>query len=77
MAELWINWVTSMQGQLATGKIGRLPILPAAAKQTFYVNITTPIPSSYTELPYGYGNQFYTNTTGYSAVYTQIFGAVG
>ena len=75
MAELWLTWIASMQGQLATGAIGRLPLLQAAAEQTFYKNITVPIPSGYSYLTQGDAH-FFANITGYSTVYTQIFGPV-
>jgi len=76
MAQLWLEWIASMQGQLATGSIGRLPILQAAAEATFYKNITVPIPTGFTYLTQGDAH-FFANLTGYETVYTQIFGPVG
>ncbi len=72
MAQLFIQWITSVAGQDAIGGAGRSPALPSAAASTFLSKLPTPIPTSYTEL--NFIPILNANSSFYSSTYTTVFG---
>ena len=73
MAELFVEWITSYAGQLSIGQSSRPPAFLPAAQATILAQLTTPLPSSYTQ--YSFSTLFATNSSSYVNTYTSIFGA--
>ncbi|MDG6998173.1 MAG: extracellular solute-binding protein [Nitrososphaerota archaeon] len=72
MAELFVEWVTSWAGQYAIGQSSRPPAFGPAAQQTILSQLSTPLPSSFTQV--NFANEIGTSASFYTSTYTQIFG---
>ena len=71
-AKLFIEWATSLTGQIALGESNRTPALPQAAQLDSSVLLNPPANAT---LFYYDTGQYITNVTGLSTVYTSIFGS--
>jgi iron(III) transport system substrate-binding protein len=73
MAQLFIQWIDSPEGQAAIGGSSRSPALPSVAATSFLNRLPTPIPSSYAEV--NFIPLLSVNGSQWTTVYTSIFGA--